>query len=214
MQSGLKNLQFASETSQTCVRNVRKGGQEFFSRAKTFFFRGKNFFFQGQKLFFSGASKTSTKRTHPRGPKPEKRSGHERKSPKLFFLLDQTFFLGALKVFRWGAFFVFGEGFSGFSLRFPTPIQKVINVTAPELHHHAGGPNPGKKWPRRGQPRYGYMKSRCTPAHPPRQPKAKNSKNLNLGPQTASFGAKLYANRRSSTSCVDPARFQHQRTQS
>ena len=119
MQSGLKNLQFASETSQTCVRNVRKGGQEFFSRAKKVFFQGKNFFFQGQKLFFSGASKTSTKRTHPRGPKPEKRSGHPGKSPKLFFLLDQTFFLRGPNFVSFGCFFRFLGGFFGFFSEVP-----------------------------------------------------------------------------------------------
>ena len=124
MQSGLKNLQFASETSQTCVRNVRKGGQEFFSRAKTFFFKGKNFFFQGQKLFFSGASKTSTKRTHPRGPKPEKRSGHARKSPKVFFLLDQTFFLRGPKSFSLGCFFRVWGGFFRFFSEVPHPNPK------------------------------------------------------------------------------------------
>ena len=85
VQSSLKNHQLSSETSQTCVRNARKGAQEFFDRASEIFFKAKNFFFQGRKLFFSGASKTSTKRTHPRGPKPEKRSGHARKSPKTLF---------------------------------------------------------------------------------------------------------------------------------
>ena len=30
VQSSLKNLQLSSETSQTCLRNARKGAQEFF----------------------------------------------------------------------------------------------------------------------------------------------------------------------------------------
>ena len=87
------------EKSSVCLRNVTnlrkkrsQGDSGIFSRAKKVFFQGKNFFFQGQKLFFSGASKTSTKRTHPRGPKPEKRSGHARKSAKIFFFTGPNFF--------------------------------------------------------------------------------------------------------------------------
>ena len=86
------------------------------------------------------ASKTNTLRAHPRGPKPKSRVSHFRKSTKLFFSMDQTFLFWWPNFFLWGCFFLFLEGFSLFYLSFPTPIQKIINVTAPELHHHIGGP--------------------------------------------------------------------------
>ena len=155
----------------------------------------------------------------PNGHTPEDRNqkseaGTHENRPKLFFLLDQTFFLRGPKSFSLGCFFRVWGGFFRFFSEVPHPNPKSNKRNCTRTAPPCRRAQSGKKWPRRGQPRYGYMKLRCTPAHPPRQPKAKNSKNLNLGPQTASFGAKLYANRRSSTSCVDPARFQHQRTQS
>ena len=91
---------------------------------QTFFLRGPNFFFHGPFFLFMTASKTNTRRAHPRGPKPKSRVSHFRKSAKLFFSMDQTFFFGGQTFFPWGCFFLFLEGFFTFLSKLPDPNPK------------------------------------------------------------------------------------------